>query len=126
MVLAVRMPARCWIAPEIPTGLLVRDARRLRREAGAAADISTLTLQKQAVDRAVVAGFDQVGFASEDLSRELVQYAVAQGLEIRAWRIRNDDDMRHAIEVGAFGMTTNWPDRLIRELLMHQRASAPR
>ena len=56
------------------------------------------------------------------MTPELVQYAVSRGLEIRAWRIRGDEDMHHALEVGAYGMTTNWPDRLIRELLRHKRA----
>lgn len=47
----------------------------------------------------------------------LVAYAIAAGLEIRALRIRSDEDMIWAISLGAFGMTTNWPDRLIRALL---------
>ncbi|MCP4038052.1 MAG: hypothetical protein GY733_14020 [bacterium] len=113
------------LAPHIPTGLLVRDEARLRQEASASADVATLELQKQAVDRAVEERFDQVGFPAEDLSPELVRYAVDKDLEIRAWRIRNDEDMRRAIDMGAYGMTTNWPDRLIRELLEHKRTPAP-
>jgi glycerophosphoryl diester phosphodiesterase len=109
------------IAPQIPTGLLVRDAKRLRQKANVAKDAPLLPLQKTWVDRAVAAGFDQVGFPAEDLSTELVAYAVRKGLEIRAWRIQSDLDMRRAIRLGAYGMTTNWPDRLIRELLEHKR-----
>jgi glycerophosphoryl diester phosphodiesterase len=109
------------IAPQIPAGLLARDAVGLRKEANAADDAPILPLQKDAVDRAVGAGFDQIGFPAEDLSAELVSYAVERGLEIRAWRIRDDADMHRAIEVGAYGMTTNWPDRLIRLLLEHKR-----
>jgi glycerophosphoryl diester phosphodiesterase len=109
-------------APQIPTDLLVRDAARLRKEAGVAADAVLLPLQKAWVDRAADAGFALVGFPAEDMTPELVQYAVSRGLEIRAWRIRGDEDMHHALEVGAYGMTTNWPDRLIRELLRQKRA----
>ena len=111
------------IAPEIPAGFLVRDGARLRRDAKVADDAALLPLQIREVDRAKGAGFDQVAFASEDLSPELVAYTVDVGLEIRAWRIRSDDDMRRAISMGAYGMTTNWPDRLIRELLKDKRSN---
>jgi glycerophosphoryl diester phosphodiesterase len=109
------------LAPQIPAGQLVRDASALRAEAGVAQDAALLPLQKQSVDRARAAGFDQVGFPAEDLSSELVMYAIEQGLEIRAWRIKSDADMRRAIDLGAYGMTTNWPDRLIHELLLRKR-----
>ncbi len=114
------------VAPDIPAGLLVRDAVRLRREASAGAEVGTLSLQKRAIDRAKAAGFDQVGFASQDLSPELVRHAVESGLEIRAWRIKSDADMRRAIDMGAYGMTTNWPDRLVRELLLRKRTRTVR
>lgn len=110
------------LAPHIPAGLLARDAAGLRQAANVASDAPLLPLQKDSVDRTVAAGFDQVGFPAEDLSAELVAYAIQKGLEIRAWRIRSDADMHRAIELGAYGMTTNWPDRLIRELLEHKRA----
>ena len=110
------------LAPDIPAGLLVRDAARLRREAGGAEDALLIPLQKRAVDLAKSSGFDQVAFASEDLSPELVRYAAEVGLEIRAWRIRSDEDMHRAISLGANGMTTNWPDRLIRALLEDKRS----
>ncbi|MDP6977080.1 MAG: glycerophosphodiester phosphodiesterase family protein [Myxococcota bacterium] len=114
------------VAPDIPAGLLVGDAMTLRREAGAGPDVTTLSLQKKAIDHAKKAGFDQVGFASEDLSPALVRYAVESGLEIRAWRIKSDADMHRAIDMGAFGMTTNWPDRLVRELLLRKRTRPER
>jgi len=53
----------------------------------------------------------------------LVAYAIAARLEIRAWRIRSDEDMKRAISLGAFGMTTSWPDRLIRALLEDKHSS---
>lgn len=110
-------------APHIPTGLLVRDLRRLRAEASGSKEQGDLELQQQAVDRAVASGFDQVAFASEDLSHALVVYVQSQGLSIRAWRIKSDADMLRAIAMGTSGMTTNWPDRLIRELLKHKRVT---
>jgi glycerophosphoryl diester phosphodiesterase len=110
------------LAPEIPAGFLVRDGARLRRNAMVASDAALLPLQIRQIDLAKASGFDQVALAAEDLSPELVAYAVDVGLEIRAWRIRSDDEMRRAISVGAYGMTTNWPDRLIRELLDHKRS----
>lgn len=114
------------IAPQIPTDLLVRDATVLRREARQNPLAAMLPLQKAAIDRATETGFEQVGFASEDLSPELVRYAVDRGIQIRAWRIQSDEDMFRAIRLGTYGMTTNWPDRLIRELLRHQRAADSR
>ena len=113
------------VAPHIPTGLLVRDATRLREDAGAAVDAPFLDLQKFWIDQCVAEGCDQVAFASEDLRPELVAYAIAAGLEIRAWRIKSDEDMHRAIQLGTAGMTTNWPDRVIRELLEHKRTPAP-
>jgi glycerophosphoryl diester phosphodiesterase len=110
------------LVPEIPAGLLVRDAARLRRNAKVVDDAPLLPLQIRQIELARTSGFDQVAFASEDLSPELVAYAVEGGLAIRAWRIRSDADMRRVISSGANGMTTNWPDRLIRELLNHKRS----
>jgi glycerophosphoryl diester phosphodiesterase len=107
----------------IPITLLVRDANGLRAEAGdetaGQEQPSLLAMQKRWVDRAARAGFDQVGFASHDLGREIVAYARDKGLQVRAWRVRGDEDMRHAITAGSNGMTTNWPDRLIRALVEH-------
>ena len=114
------------LAPEIPTGLLVRDAARLRREAPAPDGVTTLSLQQAEIDRARMAGIDQVGFPAEDLTPELIRYAQGRGLEIRAWRIRSDADMHRAIDLGAMGMTTNWPDRVVRELLRHKRRRTTR
>jgi len=105
----------------IPITLLVRDAAVLRAKVKAETagqdEPPLLPLQKRWVDRAARAGFDQVGFPSHDLGPDIVAYARGKGLQVRAWRIRSDGDMRHAISVGCNGMTTNWPDRLIRELV---------
>ena len=102
-------------APNLPHTLLVRDASDLRADAGEAG-ATVLELQRRKVDLAMAEGFDQIGIASEDLSPELMRYAKARGITVRAWRIRGDADMNRAIDMGVSGMTTNWPDRLIRRL----------
>jgi glycerophosphoryl diester phosphodiesterase len=104
------------IAPALPHTLLIRDAAALREEEGGG-DAKLLELQKRKIDFAVASGFDQVGIASEDLSPTIVRYATDAHVSVRAWRIRTESDMLHAIDMGACGMTTNWPDRLIRKLV---------
>ncbi len=74
-------------------------------------------MQRGWIDRAVVAGFTQVGVRASDLSPGLVRTAHASGLEIRAFGIKSDDDMERAVAAGANGMTTNWPDRLIARMV---------
>ncbi len=105
----------------VPVTLLIRDADSLFSVAATAPeqrdDLALLALQQAEIDRAAEAGFDQVGIASHDLNLAVVGYAIDKGLGIRAWRIKSDRDMRHTIAVGAQGMTTNWPDRLIRLLV---------
>ena len=63
-----------------------------------------------------------VGITARDLSPEVVAYARARALEIRAWGIRSDRDMERAIALGSNGMTTNWPERLIQRLVEHMGA----
>ena len=74
------------------------------------------------VDRAVAEAFDQVGIPSRALTPEIVAYGHSRGLEVRAWSISSDADMDRAISLGANGMTTNWPDRLISRLVEHMGA----
>ncbi|MAG30946.1 MAG: hypothetical protein CL908_08660 [Deltaproteobacteria bacterium] len=76
-------------------------------------------VQREAVDKAQAAGLDMVAFPSAELDAGLVEYAHERGLVIRAWGIKSDTDMERAIAAGANGMTTNWPDRLIRRQLEH-------
>jgi glycerophosphoryl diester phosphodiesterase len=139
---------------DIPITLLIRRGEALRFRDGAsnnaganagsnAGSIETLTeplgtrpddqepapllpLQKDWIDRATAAGFDQVGIAAVDLSRQVVAYANQQGMQVRAWGIKGDEDMRRAIALGTHGMTTNWPDRLIRELVRHAGSTGAR
>ena len=95
------------LAPALPTCLLI--AREQQRE-GSIDDW---------IDRAVEAGLSEVGVASRELTREQVGHARRHGLWIRAWSIKNLDDMEHAIAVGANGMTLNWPEKLIARQREH-------
>jgi len=116
------------LAADLPHTLLIRDGYTLLREATEDEEtppLPLLGLQERKIDLAHQAGFDQVGLASEDLSLEIVRYAAARGLPVRAWRIKSDADMMRAIEMGACGMTTNWPERLIRELVEYMGSGRP-
>jgi glycerophosphoryl diester phosphodiesterase len=116
------------LAPDLPNTLLIRDAYTLLREATEDEEtppLPVLRLQERKIDLARRTGFDQVGLASEDLSLEIIDYAATRGLPVRAWRIKSDADMMRAIEMGACGMTTNWPERLIRELVEHMGSGRP-
>ena len=95
------------LAPALPSCLLI--AREKKRE-GSIDDW---------IDRAVEAGLSEVGVASRELTREQVGHARRHGLWIRAWSIKNLDDMEHAIAVGANGMTLNWPEKLIARQREH-------
>jgi glycerophosphoryl diester phosphodiesterase len=95
------------LAPDLPTCLLISpDARR---------EGSTLSWIQGAAEK----GFTQVGVASRELTREHVVEARKLGLLIRAWAIKSDEDMEHAIAVGSNGMTINWPEKLIRRFVEH-------
>jgi glycerophosphoryl diester phosphodiesterase len=113
------------LAPEIPHTLLIEGAASLRSATDNIKGETVLELQKHQVEIAAASGFDQVGFVSEDLSREIVQYAESRGIRVRAWRIEDDADMTYAIDMGACGMTTNWPDRLIQEMNARELGSDP-
>lgn len=76
------------------------------------------------IDDAARAGFNGVAVEAEKLTPTLVARARDLGLEIRAHRVRDDADMDHAIEVGSNGMTTDWPDRLVRRVLEDMASSA--
>ncbi|MCH2172797.1 hypothetical protein MK489_18635 [Myxococcota bacterium] len=71
----------------------------------------------EGIDQALAEGFQQVGIPVRDLSEENVSVAQSKGLEARVWYITSDEDMDLAIRLGANGMTTNWPDRLIARVV---------
>lgn len=109
----------------IPITLLLGNAHELAEFStpdGEPPRATLLERQKAWIDAAHSAGFQIAGIRSIDLSPEVVRYARALGLEVRAWAISNDEDMERAIALGCNGMTTNWPERLIQRLVEHMGA----
>jgi glycerophosphoryl diester phosphodiesterase len=106
------------LAPAVPCTLLVPSPRETRLHDDAVVLPEALRAQQRSwIDRGEQIGCTMVGIATPDLTREVVEYAHTRGLYIRAWRVRSDADMNRAIALGTNGMTTDWPDRLIRRQL---------
>lgn len=61
-------------------------------------------------------GAQQVCPQGDRLTAADVALAKQGGLEVRAWGIRDEEVMRHAVACGADGMTINFPDLLVRHL----------
>ena len=53
------------------------------------------------------------------LTAGAVQAAVAAGLSVRAWGIKDEQLLLHAVRCGAHGATVNWPLRA-RQALRHE------
>jgi glycerophosphoryl diester phosphodiesterase len=53
---------------------------------------------------------------AETLTADIVGTATARGLAVRAWGVRNEDDLLAAYRSGASGATVNWPERAQRAL----------
>lgn len=99
--------------PEVRLCLLIGDLEDLAREASVDEKLAGLfgrSLQERRIDRAAEESFQMVAFPARDLSRPLVDYAHALGLEIRAWGVREPADLDHTIEVGADGATLDHPE----------------
>lgn len=64
--------------------------------------------------RAKTLGFNAVSVRASFVTKEHVKRAKEADLKIISWGVENDDDMRHAVQAGVSGMTTNWPDRLMK------------
>ena len=47
-----------------------------------------------------------------DLTQELVDQYHALGYSVRAWGVKDEEIMKHAIDCGVDGMTVNFPDKL--------------
>ena len=56
-------------------------------------------------------GLAEICPRADTLTREAVEAASAAGVRVRAWGVRNEDDLRTAAASGAWGTTVNWPDR---------------
>ena len=74
-------------------------------------DFTEVTIQKT-----LDAKMDQISPPAVSLSKELVAVCHSYGLFIRVWGATNDKLIRHAIDMGADGMTVATPDFLNRLL----------
>ena len=57
-------------------------------------------------------GGEQLCPRADMLTREQVDAYHAMGFSVRAWGVKDEALMRHAVECGADGMTVNFPDKL--------------
>lgn len=64
--------------------------------------------------RAKTLGFNQVSIRAPIVTKDQVKRAKEAKLTVISWGVTNDDDMKHAVQAGVSGMTTNWPDRLMK------------
>ena len=65
------------------------------------------------IDRCASRGLAQVCPPARALDAGLVAYAHERGLVVRAWGIRDREDVDRLFATGADGATTNWPDWII-------------
>ena len=56
-------------------------------------------------------GLAEICPRADTLSADAVAAATARGVRVRAWGVRNEDDLLQAARAGAWGTTVNWPDR---------------
>lgn len=71
------------------------------------------TFNRDIVDRCAARGIAQVCPPATALDAGLVAYAHERGLVVRAWGIREREDVDRLFATGADGATTNWPDWII-------------
>ncbi|GFR49853.1 hypothetical protein Agub_g11953 [Astrephomene gubernaculifera] len=79
-------------------------------------------LSEERIQEAQAAGIQQLCPRANVLTEEAVRQAVAAGLSVRAWGVRDMQLLRRVASSGCHGATVNWP-REAREAL---GASAPR
>lgn len=70
----------------------------------------------EAVDRVLEVSLDQFCPPAECVTHDLVVRWKAQGLEVRAWGVRDAGLMARAIEAGVDGMTVDFPHLLLEAL----------
>ena len=94
-------------APELTTGWLV--------------PLGPTGWDDSITEQAIALGLDQVCPRANITTPELVRTLHERGFTVRCHGVYSEELMRHAVECGADGMTTNFPDKLTEYL--HQRHS---
>jgi glycerophosphoryl diester phosphodiesterase len=105
--------------PDIRITYLIRRMDQLSRLARRNPKIAYLPpreLQKHWIRLAERHVFQQVALPLAEIDSQVIAFARALGLSIRAWRVETEADMEAALEIGIDGMTTDWPDRALRRL----------
>ena len=98
------------LSGEIPICWLLERNRDLAGEAVRKED--RLARQRAQVDVARRAGFSQVAISASEISAQIVDFAHANELGIRAWGVGSIEDERRVLASGSDGATTDWPERL--------------
>lgn len=76
------------------------------------------------IERCVARGIDQICPPAALLDSALVEAAHERGLIVRAWGVRNREDVDRVYATNADGATTNWPDWMT-EHPAHPKAGQP-
>ena len=63
-------------------------------------------------------GAEEICPKGEEMTREMVDLLHGLGFNVRAWGISKDEIMRKVYDIGADGMTVNFPDRLVKYIGM--------
>ena len=111
---------------EIPICFLLRDAADAIRTAEfrpGLAGLDASQVQEYWIDEAAQAGFQQVGIRAAEMRPRSLARAAGQGLEVRAWGVRDEADLIHVARLGAVGATVDWPDRALAILRQIERDS---
>jgi glycerophosphoryl diester phosphodiesterase len=98
--------------------------QRLREIRAAAPELQTGWLVEEVndaiINEAHVLGFAQICPRAAILTPDMVRRLHAEGFTVRVWGVMNEEQMRQVINVGADGMTVNFPDKLIAYLNDHR------
>ncbi len=72
---------------------------------------------KDTIDFLVENSIEQVCPKASDTNKDMVDYAHAKGLDVRAWGVENEAYMFQALKHNVNGMTINFPDKLSAALM---------
>lgn len=72
---------------------------------------------EERIREAEAIGCRQLCIHVQEIDREKRDELKSRGFSVRAWGIRTEEDMMHAMELADDGMTVNFPDRLTEALV---------
>lgn len=120
--LTAQLLAMRELAPSLPLCLNVpRSANRAPEEPSPRRRLSP----DEGIDRAIEAGFAMVALALEDLTEDRVRHAHDHGIEVLAYRVRNDDDLERVVTLGVDAAAVPYPGRALAFLASRRAAGGP-